>query len=121
MAGEQDNKDMTQSDHDLLITLSAQFHSFEQSNSRIYSDLSDKMTRMLLLVEQKADKTDMKEVVKMIEGVDRRVLSLEAERQVRDTQKNTVINLGTMGYKGIAALAGVIIFILEVIRFATTK
>lgn len=98
-----------QNDHDLLIILHTKFEQFEKTHARFWSELNDKMTRMLHEVEKKAEKEDVKELEK-------RVIILENYDNEQRVRKQTIINLGEIGVKGWVVISGAVLFFIAVIK-----
>lgn len=106
----------TNNDHDLLITLNTKFESFESSFSRAFLNLEDKMSRILIQMEQKADKSDIKLIQEELKSIDGRVRVVEDKIQKDETKKELIINLGNMGLKGWTILTGFVLFIIAIIN-----
>lgn len=107
------------SDHDLLIELNTKFTSFEAATSGIWRDINDKMSRILLQIDSKADKQAATFLQENQLKLEARVLAIETERSKEVTKRETVVNLGNMGIKTwtlIAGLIGLLITIINAIK-----
>lgn len=105
---EQDTRSGRPSDHDLLIELNTKFSSFETASDRMWRDVNDKMSRVLLQMDEKADKQSVKFVQQSLDKLETRVTTIEADRAKETTRRETVINLGNMGMKTWSLIAGII-------------
>lgn len=103
------------SDHDLLIELNTKFSSFETASDRMWRDVNEKMSRILLQMDEKADKQSVKFLQQNIDKVEIRVLTLETDRAKENTRRETVINLGNMGIKTWSIIAGIIGLLITII------
>lgn len=104
------------SDHDLLIELNIRFSSFEASNDRTWRDVNDKMSRLLLQMESKADKQDLRNLEGSIQKIEGRVQAIETSRALDNNRKETVINLGNLGIKTWTLIAGFVLFVISIVN-----
>lgn len=104
------------SDHDLLIELNTKFSSFETASDRMWRDVNDKMSRILIQMDEKADKQSISYIQQSIDKLEARLLTVETERAKENTKRETVINLGNMGIKTWTLIAGVIGLLITIIE-----
>jgi hypothetical protein len=104
------------SDHDLLIELNTKFVSFETASDRMWRDVNDKMSRILLQMDEKADKQAVKFLQQNVDKLESRVNLIEAERSKETVRRETVINLGNMGIKTWTLIAGIIGLLITVMQ-----
>lgn len=107
------------SDHDLLIELNTKFSTFETASDRMWRDVNDKMSRILIQMDEKADKQSISFIQQSIDKLEARLLTVETERAKENTKRETVINLGNMGIKTwtlIAGMIGLLITIIEALK-----
>ena len=104
------------SDHDLLIELNTKFSSFETASDRMWRDVNDKMSRILIQMDEKADKQSISFIQQSIDKLEARLLTVETERAKENTKRETVINLGNMGIKTWTLIAGVIGLLITIIE-----
>ena len=74
------------SDHDLLITLNTRFEHFTQQ-----------VQTLLDLMQNKADKADLREVRTHMKDNSERIARLEVTHRDQDTKKKTLISIGKFG------------------------
>jgi len=105
------------SDHDLLIELNTKFTSFQAETGNVWRDINDKMSRILLQIDTKADKQALGFLQQNQEKTDARVLLLEGERTKDNVKRETVVNLGSIGVKTWTIIAGMIALGITVMNF----
>lgn len=108
-----------QSDHDLLIILNANFGSFQNSHTTQMKDLNDKITQFLVLMEQKAAKSDFVHLQSSIKDHSERIKKMEEEHKTIDVKKETTINFGKFGVRTISFIVGTAVAAIAIYQFFT--
>lgn len=134
-----ENENRADRDHDLLIKLNTKFDSFEKAVTSIWESLGDKMNRILVQMENKADKSDVLRLeaslvglaqrvakveslehrLEVVEKMEPRIDTLERWKSESDTRKQTLINLGNINVKfwgWFLSIASLIFMLLRELR-----
>lgn len=99
-------------DHDLLIELNTKFSSIETSQDRMWRETSDKLSRILLQMDEKADKQTVKFVEQRVEKLEERMAATEADRIRDSVRRETVVSFGNIGIKTWGVIAGILALLM---------
>lgn len=101
-------------DHDLLIRMDERVRLADLSARASASEQQKTLSEISIRLDGKADKTDIQSVRKDIESLGTRVEKLESTNIKVQTEKDTVIKLGTGSIELWKLLAGAVIFLITV-------
>lgn len=104
------------SDHDLLIRLDQKMGDFTKNMDSRMKEMGEKMAVLLNIIEKKVDQKEYDKLEKRVEDHETRISDLENKNENREVQKETVIRVGKITWKGWLGISGIILFILTVLE-----
>ena len=106
-----------QNDHDILIELKTEFKGFREEQSNNWARFHEKLARLFTLLDEKAEKADMKEVANNLNAVILRVQALEGAHTAQEGQIKGYKGAGNGLLKAWSVLSGLIILGIAVLEF----
>lgn len=108
---EEKKNNLHPNDHDILITLNTRWSDFMDKN---WPELLERLGKLLDRLDDKADKSDLRELQKQVLKNSENIAVLQDTHQAEKVRKDTVINISKMGWKFWVGLMAIISFTITV-------